>query len=299
MDPYPLQGWRWINEGGQKLLMHESGTKCETTVEACDFELATQGTGNSKDAGRRLSILQHFLNRCCSETIQVGGGDDCEIAQDSKIDRENVTTGPLEDYLWRGDDEILKDMPWYVYSMWVYRIEKPPKRIKQDVEPAKPWLRFIDIEFSPDYALHTTHLQRITTEFRVPLFEGFQMPPSIRDSETAAMYKSLLLREFSICLDETKDWKVRFAESFDAHCMEERGDANQAATKGETAAGSHCQRSLLMCKHRVLCFLADRTFCTRCPFRQRACWHNLRPANLALGCWRLFLLRFRLSPAPG
>ena len=41
----------------------------------------------------------------------MGGGDDCEIAQDSKIDREKVTTGPLEDDLWRGDDEILKDMP--------------------------------------------------------------------------------------------------------------------------------------------------------------------------------------------
>ena len=102
--------------------------------------------------------------------------------------------------------------------MWVFCVEKMPLKLKDDGEPLVPGPRFIDIEFSPDYKLHRTHKQRIATEFRVPLYEGFTMPPSTRDSETAAMYKSLLLRALSVEEgDEPED--VRVAEAFKPLCV--------------------------------------------------------------------------------
>ena len=72
------------------------------------------------------------------------------------------STSSLEDWLWRGDDPVLYDMHWQVYSMWVYRIEKPPAP-QSRTAPKRP--RFIDIEFSKDYELHGSHLQRLSTLF--------------------------------------------------------------------------------------------------------------------------------------
>ena len=110
--------------------------------------------------------------------------------------------------------------------MWTFRVEILPLKA-QDAEPA----RFIDIEFSLDYKLHRTHKQRIATEFRVPLYEGFTMPPSTRDSETAAMFKSLLLRPLSIQVDERPE-DIRFADAFKPLCtvVNQKLDPNHAFT---------------------------------------------------------------------
>ena len=141
--------------------------------------------------------------------------------------RQVVTTSALEDWLWRGDHPIVKEMPWYVYSMWVYRVERMPRKHRANAEP-----RFIDIAFSSDYKLHHTHRQRLATEFRVPLYEGFTMPPSTRDSETAAMYKSLLLRQLSVPAGEEPE-DVRFAKAFVPLCKIEGKpvDGNNAFTE--------------------------------------------------------------------
>ena len=48
MDPYPLQGWRWINVDGQSLLEGPNGQRCETTAEAFDDELANLKAGGDK-----------------------------------------------------------------------------------------------------------------------------------------------------------------------------------------------------------------------------------------------------------
>ncbi|MCP4208139.1 MAG: hypothetical protein GY767_13960, partial [Shimia sp.] len=125
-----------------------------------------------------------------------------------------VTTSTLEDWLWRGDDPILAPMSWQVYSMWVYRIEKPPRSKAQQGHVRH---RFVDIEFSADYKLNVTHAQRLATEFRVPLFEGFTMPPNSVDAETAAMYKQVLLRPLRV--EESEDPEdVRLLQAFDSLC---------------------------------------------------------------------------------
>ena len=95
-------------------------------------------------------------------------------------------------WLNRGDDPILRDMCLHVYSMWVYRAEKPPpptgrKRRRAEVEhddatssdvdsedgntasveeDAK--LTVLTIDFAEGYKLHGAFVQRISTEPRIP-----------------------------------------------------------------------------------------------------------------------------------
>ena len=234
MDPYPLQGWRWVDVDGQQLLEGPLGQRCETTAEAFDHELAKQGAGGDKELRGQLTMIQKFLNQCCSESLELkdtsGAAPEGGDAGDAHV-RQIATTSPLEDWLWRGSHPIVKEMHWYLYSMWVFRVEKMPLKLKDDGEPVVPGPRFIDIEFSPDYKLHRTHKQRIATEFRVPLYEGFTMPPSTRDSETAAMYKALLLRALSVEVgDDPED--VRLAAAFEPLCTvgAKALDGNEAFT---------------------------------------------------------------------
>ena len=112
----------------------------------------------------------------------------------------SVTTSSLEDYLFRGDHPILKDMSWSTYGMWVYRVELPPGA-GTSVRAAFP--RFMDLYFDSAYKLYKSHCQRISTEPRVPMFEGFTMPTLTTDSERNAMYKQLQCRPFAISQSRT------------------------------------------------------------------------------------------------
>ncbi|CAE7263859.1 PIF7 [Symbiodinium sp. CCMP2456] len=86
-------------------------------------------------------------------------------------------------------------MSWSTYGMWVYRVELPP-RAETSVRAAVP--RFQDMYFSSAYKLYNTHCQRISTEPRVPMFEGFTMPTLTTDSERNAVYKQLHCRPFAV-----------------------------------------------------------------------------------------------------
>ena len=112
----------------------------------------------------------------------------------------SVTTSGLEDYLFRGDHPVLKDMSWSTYGMWVYRVELAPGA-ETSIRAAVP--RFLDMYFSPAYKLYNTHCQRIRTEPRVPMFEGFSMPTLTTDSERNAMYKQLQCRSFAVSASPT------------------------------------------------------------------------------------------------
>ena len=129
MDPFPLQGWHWVDVDGERLLENTIGQRCATAVEAYDYEFADIRSGDSdKDSRAQLTFLQQFLNQCCTESITLTEED-----EESKV-RQIVTTSPLEDWLWRGDDPILKDMNWYVYSMWVFRVEILPLNLNKKGE---------------------------------------------------------------------------------------------------------------------------------------------------------------------
>ena len=134
-------------------------------------------------------------------------------------------------------------MSWQVYAMWVYRIEKPPRSSKDQQRRVRH--RFIDLEFSADYKLHVTHAQRLATEFRVPLFEGFTMLSNTVDAETAAMYKQMLLRPLRV--DDSEDREdVKLLRAFDSLCALQspsRSDQNRSvrAAQAFTAAWMHFQ----------------------------------------------------------
>ena len=89
-------------------------------------------------------------------------------------------------------------------------MERLLQKLDKSGERVKPSLRFIDVEFSKDYKLRCTHAQRIVSEFRMPLYEGFTVPSSTFDSDTAAMFKSLLLHALSAQVGDDLE-HVRFA----------------------------------------------------------------------------------------
>ena len=97
--------------------------------------------------------------------------------------------------------------------MWVFRVEKPGRTGAS--RPTRP--RFIDVEFVPHYALCTIHSQCIASEFRVPLIEGFTMSPTMVDSETAALYKQILLRPLEVSAGEEPE-DVRLVRAFAPLC---------------------------------------------------------------------------------
>ena len=146
------------------------------------------------DGRATLDFLQRFLNECCRE----------EQENEEAGQRLVVTTSTLEDWLYRGSHPILEAMSLQVYAMWVFRIEKTSGRTSASKRP-----RFIDVEYAAEYSLSASHMQRIATEFRVPLFQGFTMPATGMDSETAAMYKQILLRPTSVPIcDQPEDLRV-------------------------------------------------------------------------------------------
>ena len=220
-DDHRLVGWQRDDEHGYESFIGPNGEICNSLDEAY--------------ANETLSFLERFLI-VASDTkdeILTPGGNAEDASAESTTSRVTVTTSSLEDWLWRGDHPLVRDMSLTVYSMWVYRVEKPAPSIKPD-QALSP--RYVQVPFSDDYKCYHSHEQRIATELRVPLFEGFTMPPSYQDSETAAMYKQLLTRPLSITpASASKDLEdIRLVSAFLPLCTvdgEDVEDRSVVATK--------------------------------------------------------------------
>ena len=76
----------------------------------------------------------------------------------------------------------------------------------------------IEFDVDPNYTHAKTRVQRLTTVLRVPMFDGFQMPSHTQDSETAAMYKQLLLRPSAIAYSDTLTEEMAELEAFAPMC---------------------------------------------------------------------------------
>ena len=142
-------------------------------------------------------------------------------------------------------------MSFQVYAMWVFRIEFPAVRANRKRRPD-----FVDIEFAPEYSLAVTHMQRIAAEFRVPLFQGFLMPPSNVDSETAAMYKQILLRPTAVEPGEEPE-DVRVVGAFRRYCalkpdQERSGAGASAFTRNWLAFAAEQEKQALVARRRFL-----------------------------------------------
>lgn len=171
----------------QRLSIAEELLKLHTVTE--DVDRSGQGEG----ASTNLRALQ-----ATGEDVAVTAGVGT-IAQPKYL---SVTTSSLEDYLYRGDSELLAGMSWATYGTWVYRIELPA-RPEKSVRGVLP--RYVDVYFDPAYKLYNSHAQRICSEPRVPMFEGFTMPALTVDSERNAMYKQIQCRPTRILQLEDSD----------------------------------------------------------------------------------------------
>ena len=97
----------------------------------------------------------------------------------------------LHDWPRRGDDPIVRDMNLYVYSMWVYRVEKNLTAKKQSDRATA--VRHVEIEFDESYPSRSTFTQRLTVEQRVPMLEGMQFVPET-NAEVHHMLQAVLFR---------------------------------------------------------------------------------------------------------
>ena len=136
--PYAMVGWRKVEEGGQTWFVNGEGRRFDTLAAAFDEEAGNKKMKEPQAQPQQLAFARDLLSRFGDETTTLdpeGGGkgpDGDDIEGAGKTDRRTATTNTLSDYLWRGDHPIVKDMPWYVYAMWVYKVAKPDPRRKQD-----------------------------------------------------------------------------------------------------------------------------------------------------------------------
>ena len=113
--------------------------------------------------------------------------DSCKASGTESISM--VSANFFDDWMHRGKNNILSDMPWYMYAFWVYRAEKPRAGAEQNP-------LHVDIDFANHYKLSKGYVQRLSSEMRVPQPEGMSMPTEAQDPNRNGMYKSLLFRPF-------------------------------------------------------------------------------------------------------
>ena len=116
LPPFPLVGWRRRPvEGEFELLEGPNGETCATTAEAMSTMLAAQAqrsdaAGSSNAALRWIHEFPTKENGCIkTERLETTDGAPASLEADDAT-RVVVTTSSLEDWLWRGDDPIVKDM---------------------------------------------------------------------------------------------------------------------------------------------------------------------------------------------
>ena len=219
VDAVQLRGWRVASrvdeDSGEELHVYigPGGQICISLADA--FAAFEEQSSKQRSMNQRITIAQAFLQmhantHSMTENVDRSGegdgaatnlralqatGEDVAVTVGastiSRSERLSVTTSSLEDYLYRGDDPLVAGMSWATYGTWVYRIElpvRPEKSVRAQIQ------RYVDVPFDKAYKLHGTHAQRITTEPRVPMFEGFTMPALTVDSERNAMYKQVQCR---------------------------------------------------------------------------------------------------------
>ena len=121
-------------------------------------------------------------------------GDSDEVC---KPDMTLTSASYFDDWHHRGSGNILSDLPWYVYALWVFRTER------FDAADPRNGL-YVDVDFAPEYKLAGAYVQRISLSLRVPQPEGMTLPTALQDPNGNAMYKSLLFRPFhAIPMDPT------------------------------------------------------------------------------------------------
>ena len=215
LETYWLPQWRKVVlDDGSTWYTHPNGDTASDLREAYLKDVESKADSlQANDAKAKAAVLSRFVNEQYAEKKDVVTADGMRVTS---------TTSTWHDYLHRGKHPLVAEMSLYVYCMWIYRAEKPAPR-KAGAKPLEPV--GLELPFEEHYGLFNSHVQRVKTEFTVPLMEGFTMPSSGHDSEKAAMFKQLLLRPLhlpDLDRDRHADYQERVLEAFDA-CMKDGG----------------------------------------------------------------------------
>ena len=132
VDDYPLVGWRRIQVGELEFFEGPQGERCSTLAEAFDVVMTSKvSSEGQKDARIAVSVLHRFLTETVATTTsrietQHPDGHDLVGVENAQIptSRVLVTTSTIEDWLWRGDDALVKDMSLQIESLCLYKMER-------------------------------------------------------------------------------------------------------------------------------------------------------------------------------
>ena len=94
-------------------------------------------------------------------------------------------TSNHEDYMHRGMDNILGELPSYIYNMWVYKATKLTASDRHA-------LHHLDIPFDVSYRQGNVNIQRLSIMPRIPQMEGLFVPSPDVDPHKNALIKLLL-----------------------------------------------------------------------------------------------------------
>ena len=117
-------------------------------------------------------------------------------------------------------------MNLYLYSMWIYRVEKTPAASRgHAAKGSKPPVKHhIEIEFEESYASRHTFTQRLAVEPRVPMVEGMQFV-SDKDPEAHCMLQAILFRPVFLPPPEDSSTKAeRLTNAYKQLCTAPAGE---------------------------------------------------------------------------
>ena len=132
--------------------------------------------------------------------------------------------------------------------MWVYRSEKKHRPPKDNKEAASGG-RFVEIDFDPSYPVASTWTQRLASEPRIPLLDGFQFVTQAAAAEEHYKLKSVIFRHMFLLAPskETNDSRqLRVLEAYKQLCTPPAGTTEEwPATRGGPRSPGPFQRSFL------------------------------------------------------
>ena len=96
-------------------------------------------------------------------------------------------TSNHEDYMHRGMEDMLAELPVYVYNMWVYKATKLTAANRHA-------LHHLDIPFDVSYRQGNVKIQRLSIMPRIPQMEGLFVPSPDVDPHKNALIKLLLFK---------------------------------------------------------------------------------------------------------
>ena len=113
------------------------------------------------------------------------------LPQDSSLPPVTATTVEFtsnhEDYMHRNMEDILAELPAYVYNMWVYKATKLTSANRHA-------FHHLDIPFEASYRQGNVKIQRLSIMPRIPQIEGLFVPSPDVDPHKNALIKLLLFK---------------------------------------------------------------------------------------------------------